>query len=239
MLSMRALLLLAVLGLWACQSTPSSLPQQAERSPVPAGINDNFLSAELDPDEWATRWEAESREVCAQRDAIAQAVGITAGSTVVDVGAGTGLFVAPFVAAVGPQGRVIPVDIAPQFVEHLTERCREAGFDNVTPRLSFERSLGLPANSAQFAFVCDTYHHFEYHEDMLRSLYETLTPGGVLVIVDFERVPGVSRDWILGHVRAGKETVTQEVQAAGFALLEEVDLPGLEENYLLRFQKPE
>ncbi len=231
----RLLLAWACLGLGACASTA---PDSTERSAVPEGINDRFLSAELNPDEWASRWEAESREVCALRDEIVAAIGITPGSTVVDVGAGTGLFVAPFAEAVGPEGRVLAVDIAPAFVAHLTERSREEGFSNVQARLSQERSLGLKPGSAHYAFVCDTYHHFEYHEDMLDSLFRTLHSGGELVIVDFERIPGVSREWILGHVRAGKQEVTQEVVAAGFVFVEEVSLPGLQENYWLRFRKP-
>ena len=239
MLSHPTLLAATALAfLAACASIEEVNHQQTDRTPVPEGINANFLSAEVDPDEWATRWEAESREVCANRDAIADAVGITPGSTVLDVGAGTGLFIAPFVEAVGPEGRVIPVDIAETFVRHLVERCAEAGFDNVEPKLSFERSLGLDQGLADFAFVCDTYHHFEYHEDMLRSLYDTLKPGGVLVIVDFERIPGVSSEWILGHVRAGKAVVKQEILDAGFEFLEEVSMIGLEENYMLRFRRP-
>ncbi len=57
------------------------------------------------------------------------------------------------------------------------------------------------------------------------------------MIVDFERVPGVSREWILGHVRAGKETVRAEVERAGFACEGEVPIPEFEENYCLRFVK--
>lgn len=40
------------------------------------------------------------------------------------------------------------------------------------------------------------------------------------------------------HVRAGKDVVSQEIQAAGFQLVEEVSLDGLKDNYFLRFAKP-
>ena len=44
-------------------------------------------------------------------------------------------------------------------------------------------------------------------------------------------------EWVLGHVRAGKEEVREEMESFGFALVEEVDIPGLAENYCLRFRK--
>ena len=70
----------------------------------------------------------------------------------------------------------------------------------------------------------------------LASIHRALRPGGTLVIVDFDRIPGVSREWLLGHVRCGKQQVIAEVEAAGFAFVEEVPL-GFEENYFVRFRK--
>jgi hypothetical protein len=56
-----------------------------------------------------------------------------------------------------------------------------------------------------------------------------------LFLIDFKRIPGVSSDWVLDHVRAGQEEVTAEIEAAGFRKVEELDF--LEDNYLLRFRK--
>ncbi|MGB2501466.1 MAG: SAM-dependent methyltransferase, partial [Mariniblastus sp.] len=60
---------------------------------------------------------------------------------------------------------------------------------------------------------------------------------GELVVIDFERIPGESREWLLGHVRAGKEVFRAEIMDAGFALDEEVTIKGFKENYFLRFRK--
>jgi predicted methyltransferase len=97
--------------------------------------------------------------------------------------------------------------------------------------------VDLPLNSVDLAFVCDTYHHFEFPERTLASLYRAIKPGGRLVVVDFIRVPGKSSDWIRNHVRAGQEVVEKEIAAAGFEKTDEVkDL--LKENYLVVFTKP-
>jgi hypothetical protein len=58
-----------------------------------------------------------------------------------------------------------------------------------------------------------------------------------LVVVDFERIPEQSREWVLDHVRAGKDATRGEIEAAGFSFVEEIEIPGFEENYLLVFKK--
>jgi hypothetical protein len=58
-----------------------------------------------------------------------------------------------------------------------------------------------------------------------------------MVVIDFERIPGKSREFIIGHVRAGKEVFQAEIVAAGFRFIEEIKLAELAENYLLRFRK--
>jgi len=65
-----------------------------------------------------------------------------------------------------------------------------------------------------------------------------MRPGARLVVVDFERIPGVTREWLLDHVRADKQTFLEEIVAAGFEFLDEPDVEGLEENYVLRFRRP-
>ena len=63
-------------------------------------------------------------------------------------------------------------------------------------------------------------------------------PSGTLIVIDFDRIPGKSREFILGHVRAGKGVFRSEIEAAGFEFVEEVELDGLKENYFLRFRCP-
>ena len=86
-------------------------------------------------------------------------------------------------------------------------------------------------------FICDTYHHFEYPRNTMSSIQRALRPGGQLLVVDFDRIPGVTADWLLEHVRAGKEVFRAEIEAAGFEFTGEHDLESLEDNYILRFSK--
>ncbi len=97
--------------------------------------------------------------------------------------------------------------------------------------------MRLPPRSIDIAFICDVYHHFEYPAESLSTIHQAMVPGGRLIVVDFERIPGVSRPWILGHVRAGKEVFRAEIAAAGFEFVEEIEIPRLQENYFLVFKR--
>ncbi|MFO1078653.1 MAG: class I SAM-dependent methyltransferase [Planctomycetota bacterium] len=226
---MRAPSFLVPFLLAACAGAP---PEASVRP----HINDDYTNPTLDVDAMVKRFEAESREVFARRAAIARAVDLRPGMAVADVGAGTGVFVDFFAKDVTASGRVYAVEIAPKFVAHLAERARARGLSQVEAVLGTERDVCLPEASTDVVFCSDTYHHFEYPRSTLASIHRALRPGGRFVVVDFERVPGVSREWVLGHVRCGKETVIAEVTAAGFECVGESDV-GLHENYCLTFRR--
>jgi SAM-dependent methyltransferase len=234
-------LLLALLAL-ACARAPVAPAPPAPVDPaleesVRPRVNDLYLAPGLDLERWTRVLEGESREVYAQRVAIAAAIGVTKGLRVADVGAGTGAFLETFVERVGDEGRVFAVEISPVFLEHLRARAAAEGWRQVQVIHGIDRSVELPAGSIDLAFVCDTYHHFEYPRSTLASIRTALVPGGRLAIVDFERVPGVSSQWVLDHVRAGRREVIREIEREGFALLDEPRLDGLKENYVLVFER--
>lgn len=222
--------------------TGSTVAQDALATPpveqpagVPAGINDAFVDPELNVDEWVARFEVESREVFQARHEIIERMGLQPGDRVADIGAGTGLFTPLIGGQVGKDGWVFAVDIAPRFVEHIVEQLPKWPQARVTPVLCTAESVCLPPGSIDAAFICDVYHHFEYPKQTLASLHLALKPQGRIIIVDFERVPGVSREWVLDHVRAGKETVIDEMREAGFELVGERTIAALQENYYLEF----
>jgi predicted methyltransferase len=221
----------------AIPTTPPRVATTGERSVVP-GINDSYADPEVD--EWVARFETESREIYVHRDRIVSECGVRPGMIVADVGAGTGLFTPLFAAATGPGGTVLAVDIVPEFLDLIRTRSRELGLVNVQTVLCAEDSLRLEPESVDVVFVCDTYHHFEFPRSTLKSMHSALRPGGRLVIVDFIRIPGQSRAWVLDHVRCGEETVRAEVLSAGFVLDDtQPDDSFLSENYIIAFKKPD
>lgn len=226
-----ALLIALLIG---CTKEPT--PPSAE---TPEGINDNFLSEDLDVDSYVERFEGESREIFVERHAIVEALALATGSQIADIGAGTGFFTALLAEKVGRNGAVYAVEISPKFLEHLRERF--AG-EEPTPIQVIEgtrNSVELTPSSVDAAFICDVYHHFESPKDSLASLHSAIRPGGSLILIDFERIPGESPEWIFEHVRAGKEVFRAEIEAAGFVWMEEIQIEGLKNNYMLRFERTE
>jgi predicted methyltransferase len=212
-----------VLALFAaCKSTPPPAPPQS----VKPGINKDFLDPALDPQKFVERFETESREIFTERAAIAAMVGLKPGQRVADIGAGTGLFTLPFA-----------VDIAPAFVERIETMASEKGLRNVEGVVCAEDNVRLPKASVDVAFVCDTYHHFEYPAQTLASLHSALRKGGELVVIEFHRIEGVSREWCMSHVRAGQEVFVAEIEAAGFERIPQEQVAGLKENYVVRFRR--
>jgi predicted methyltransferase len=225
------LALVAILCLFA------NAQETAAPESVRPGINEKFLDPNLKVAEWLKRFEVESREAFDAREAVLAACGIEPGMSVADVGAGTGLYTRMFSNAVGGTGWVYAVDINARFLEHIQARAKAEGQANITTVLSPQDSVSLPPASVDRVFICDTYHHFEFPMPSLASILAALKPGGELILIDFERIEGVSSEWIMGHVRAGKEVFRKEVEDAGFELVGEVEVAGLEENYFLRFRK--
>ncbi len=213
------------------------IQRQQQKKSVKPGINDSFTDPELDVDQFVKRFEVESREVYLNRNEIVAAAGIEPGDRVADVGAGTGLFTRLFADRVGDAGWVFAVDIAPRFIEHITREAHQADQRNITGVLCSEDSVNLPPNSVDVVFICDTYHHFEYPQSTMASIHRALKDDGHLVVIDFDRIEGKSRPWLIGHVRAGKEVFRAEIQDAGFQLVEEKPMKGFEENYFLKFSK--
>ena len=204
----------------------------AQEASVAPTINQNFKSADLDVEGWATRFAGESREAFNVRHAVVKAMALKAGDAVADVGAGTGIYTRLFAQAVGPSGKVYANDIAPQFLAYIAQNAAKDGLKNVQTVQGGDRATNLPAASVDMVFHSDVYHHFEFPAVMNADIRHALKPTGRLYVLEMEKAGGQS-----AHVRAPKDAVIAEIEKAGFKLVEQVNVPDLRENYLLHFRK--
>lgn len=229
---MRVRFFLFVLCVGLLPGVPPSTPvSQAQEPTVRPDFNRRFVNPDFDV--WVGRFERRGREVYDRREDIVAATGVKPAMTVADVGAGTGLFTRLFSDAVGNTGKVYAIDISQAFIDNILRISREQGQENVVGIVNSPRSVALPAGSVDLVFICDTYHHFEYPREMMRSIRNVLKPHGSVVVVDFRKIPGFSTPWVMGHVRANEAVFTREIESAGFRLVEDNDL--LRTNYFLRF----
>lgn len=205
----------------------------AEEQSVRPGINRYYENPNWQ--QWVNTFERQGREVYDKRHAIVEASGVSPGMVVADIGAGTGLFTRLFAERVGAEGRVYAVDISQPFIENILISARDQGFTNVEGVVNNHKDVALPPDSIELAFMVDTYHHFEYPASMLASIHKSLSSGGRLIVIDFRRDPQHSSRWVMGHVRAGKDLVIDEITKAGFRLIDDKAL--LRTNYYLVFSK--
>ena len=56
-------------------------------------------------------------------------------------------------------------------------------------------------------------------------------------MIEFHRIPGVTTPFLMKHVRAGRAAFQAEIEAAGFRLADEIEPDGLDDNYILRFER--
>ena len=229
--TMIRLTLLFFVSMFLLSVTSSASAQEKSVKP---GVNESFRSPDVQ--QFQGRFETESREVFARRKEILAACELKPGQTIADIGAGTGLFTRMFAEAVGNEGRVVAVDLSQKFLDHIIVTCREAGLKNVETQRCAEDSTDLPPESIDVAFICDTYHHFEYPLKTMASIHRALKPGGRVILVDFQRIPGKSTDWVVDHVRAGEDVFVSEVIQAGFRKTREPE-GLLKENYLIECTK--
>lgn len=214
---------------------PGTLAFAQEKSVRP-GINDTFRDP--DPAAFTERFEIESREVFAKRKEIVEAIQLKPTDVVADIGAGTGLFSRLFATSLGAEGKVIAVDIARNFLDHIEVSCREQGLRNVETLLCKDDSTELPPDSVDVAFICDTYHHFEFPRKTMASVLNALKPGGRVILIDFKRIEGESTEWTISHVRAGQEVFESEILQSGFKKTDEIKNL-LNENYMVVFERAE
>jgi ubiquinone/menaquinone biosynthesis C-methylase UbiE len=205
--------------------------QQPTITPTAKELNKSF---DADASQWTARFEHEGRAIYDKRYEILDAMHLKPGMNVADIGAGSGLFARLMAQRVEPGGTVYAVDIAKNMIDHIRSVAEQEKITNLKAVLGDPRSPKLPPHSLDLVSIIDSYHHFEFPQDMLREIIKALRPDGTLVLIDFKRIDGVSKEYILKMVRAGEGTFTDEFQNAGFELVERRD-DMFDENYLLRF----
>lgn len=235
MIMRPVLFALSALLMTALSAPAQNVSAPTQEKSVNPGINNSYLVDDIDVSQWVERFEREGREVYDNRQKLIGVCELKPGMAVADIGSGTGLFTELLAREVGKDGSAYAVDIVPAFLAKVRSRMAEKGIENVTTVHCSDRDVKLPENSIDVAYICDVYHHFEYPMSSMTSLHKALKPGGRIVLVEFEREEGRSSDWIMSHVRAGKDVFSKEITDAGFTL--ETEVTGiLKENYIRVFK---
>jgi SAM-dependent methyltransferase len=106
------------------------------------------------------------------------------GKVVVDLGSGAGYFALKLSHVVGPQGRVLAVDVRRLPLLFLWMRTRLRGRRNVTIVRGDPDDPHLAPGAADAVLVANTFHELDEQGTVLSQARRALRSGGRLVVVD-------------------------------------------------------
>lgn len=125
---------------------------------------------------------------------------LTGAETVVDFGAGTGMYSIPLAEAV-PRGRVYAVDEQDEMLGHLRAKLEaRPSCRNLIPVASEDGRAPLDDGVAQAMLIVNVLHHVDDDPRALPEIFRLLAPGGRLVVAEFaqmDRPVGPSNDRVL------------------------------------------
>lgn len=148
----------------------------------------------------ASRLENPERLVELPPAKLAELLRFTGAETVVDFGAGTGMYSIPLADFV-PLGEVIAVDEQPELLDRLRAKLKaHPSVDNVRPVLNEHGRAPLDEGVADRMLIVNVLHHISDDPSALAEIVRLLAPGGVLVAAEFarmERPVGPPNDHVL------------------------------------------
>jgi len=160
---------------------------------------------------WLDRREREREE---DPDLGLRLLKVAKGSSVGDVGAGSGYMSLRLARLVGAEGKVYAVDVQPGMLQLLQQNAAKAKLANVVPVLGAIDDPKLPAATLDLIIMVDVYHEFSQPQRMLQRMREALKPGGRLALFEYRAEdPNVP---ILPLHKMTKAQVKIEVEAEGF-----------------------
>jgi SAM-dependent methyltransferase len=160
---------------------------------------------------------------------LAELAGVSDGTVVAEIGAGSGRFTEVLARRVGERGRVFSTEISEDNRRAIRARAEEAGLRNVTVIEAATDATNLPEGCCEVVLLRNVYHHIHNPEVFAASIAKALRPAGRLVLIDFE--PGAL--WLHGgrpedtaERRRGhgvdRRDARKEMSGAGFVLEREI-----------------
>ncbi len=160
-------------------------------------------------------FDSPGREERLHIDRVMDALGITPGKTVADIGAGGGWFTVRAAKRVTETGTVYAVDINPAAIRYIENRAHKEGLHNVKTILSKADDPSLPPNTVDAVLMLKTYHEIEKPVTLLEKLRPSLRAGAKVGIID--------RNGNGENHGVAREIVVHEGKQAGYMLLSQYD----------------
>lgn len=163
-------------------------------------------------------YEGFNRDEWQKPDQVIEALHLTPGDLVADLGSGSGYFTFRLADAVGPNGKVYAVDVDADMNAYVEEQASIRGYPNIEVITARPHDPGLPDRGVDLVLTCNTYHHLDNRPVYFEKLQQALKPDGRVAIIDFN-----GEGWLTsltGHATPA-ETIKRDMEKAGYTLLRE------------------
>jgi SAM-dependent methyltransferase len=129
--------------------------------------------------------DEQSREKAGEAERVMNLLGVKAGLSVADIGAGSGYYTVRLARRVGPTGHVFAEDVVPEYLERLAKRVRSEGLTStVTLVRGDPHDPRLAPGSLDLALLVHMYHEVQQPYGLLWNLRPALKPGAKVGIID-------------------------------------------------------
>ncbi|HYM10303.1 MAG TPA: methyltransferase domain-containing protein [Bryobacterales bacterium] len=159
-------------------------------------------------------------------DSADDALGVHPGAVMADIGTGH-TFMHPLRIAgkVGPQGRVVCVDVKPTVIADVREQAQSQHLTNIEAVLGKEDDPLLAPETFDGILISNTYHEFTEPSAMLQHLREALKADGRLVVLELysKAHESESRAEQVKRHDLSPDILERELSAAGFVVKERID----------------
>jgi ubiquinone/menaquinone biosynthesis C-methylase UbiE len=172
-------------------------------------------------------FEYPGRDQKLQVNRVMDILGLKPGSTVADVGAGSGWFTVRAAKRVGPSGVVYAVDINPAAISYINDRAKREHLENIRAIQGRADDPLLPDKSIDSVLLLKTYHEIAQPVRLLEKLRRALKPGALVGVID--------RDGKGDDHGVDRKVVVEEAHTAGFKLVSTYDFvkPDREDYFLV------
>jgi predicted methyltransferase len=177
-----------------------------------------------------SRFDYPERDAKLQPQRVLTLLGVKAGSSVADIGAGGGWMTVRAAQRVGPDGVVFAEDINPEAIKTIRDRAAQEHLPQVHTVLGVPDDPKLPPNSVDAVVILDAYHEIAHANLLLHNLIPALKPGAKLGIID--------RNGNGANHGLSEAIVVREVTDAGFRQIGRYDFVKADrEDYFLIFER--
>jgi SAM-dependent methyltransferase len=129
--------------------------------------------------------DEQSRDQAGEAERVMDLLGVTAGMTVADIGAGSGYYTVRLARRVGPTGHVYAEDVIPEYLERLAQRVRSEGLTRTVTLVRGDlHDPRLPPGSLYLALLVHMYHEVQQPYGLLWNLRPALKPNAHVAIID-------------------------------------------------------